>query len=173
MKIKKIILCALSGISILWSCKTTQQNTVQEPKADRPALILFAPGPQAIVYKTTQDYSSYIPVTMDNLRKRIVSYPAPSDIYYKGALAVPTPLSDGYWLDNRGINENTVFLNYTYEEYSKLAETPDLEVMKQKIIDYYPFSEIWNCGLRSQYKDEKKQLDSVISSGFSGCKRIK
>src|SRR5580693_4313855 len=67
-------------------------------------------SPSAVIYKTKGDYSKNVPVTLSDDKSKIVSYPAVQDIYYKGALAYPTPLAKGYWLDNRGINVNSAFL---------------------------------------------------------------
>ena len=68
----------------------------------------------AIVYKTIKDFSDFVPVIMNAERTKIVSYPAPTDLSLS---AKPTALKNGYWLDNRGISENVVFLNYTYKAY--------------------------------------------------------
>ena len=135
--------------------------------------INFEPGPQAIVYKTKDDFSDYVPVIMNPERTEIVSYPAPFDIFYNGVLSKPTRLNNGYLLDNRGINENVVFLNYTYEEYANLSEAPSLSEMKKRIKEKFPLTEMINCGLRMQYKNEEQELNSLVETGFSGCKIIK
>lgn len=150
------------------SGKTSVNYISAEMKRD----IIFAPGPQAVVYKTKKDYSNQVAVTMNAQRTEIISYPSPKDVYYKGKLAKPTPLKNGYWLDNRGVNENTVFLNYTYEEYSALKEAPALKEMMLCIVDKNPFTEIVNCGVRSQYKNEEEELNKLIDSNFLGCKII-
>lgn len=168
MRIYAIYLLML--IPLLLSCRSGR--TVHGNITTMEQTILFTPGPKAIVYKTTADYTRNVPVTMDESRTRIVTYPAPSDIYYKGELALPTPLSGGYLLDNRGIGQNSVFLDYTYEEYSRLKEVPSLEELARHIIDKHPFTAMWNCGLRTQYKNEVKELDELIREGFPGCKKI-
>ena len=128
-------------------------------------------NPQTIVYKTVKDYNHLVPVSMNSEKTKIVSYPSPSDIYYKGELALPTVLRDGYLLDNRGIDENTAFLNYTYEEYSRLSEVPPLSELIDKIKDKYPIAEIIYCGERQKYKDEVKELNELIKNGFPDCRR--
>lgn len=133
--------------------------------------ILFVPGPQAVVYKTIKDYTDLVPVIMNSEKTKIVSYPAPTDIYYQGKLAKPTILKNGYLLDNRGINENVAFLNYTYEEYSRLTEAPPLKEMFSRIIEKNPLKELIDCGLRTQYKDEVKELNELIDANFPGCKK--
>ncbi|MDR1809242.1 MAG: hypothetical protein LBR34_02410 [Prevotella sp.] len=133
--------------------------------------ISFAPGPHAIVYKTLKNYADNVPVIMDKSRTKIVSYPAPSDVYYAGKLAKPTALKNGYLLDNRGINEDVAFLKYTYEEYSRLQEAPSMKEMLSKIIDPYPLEELIDCGLRSQYNNEVEELNLLIYNGFNGCRK--
>ena len=70
-----------------------------------------------IVYKTRANFYNMVPVTLNQDKDRIVSYPAPSDLYFEGELALPGKLKKGYLLDRRGINVNTVFTSFTYEEY--------------------------------------------------------
>lgn len=135
-------------------------------------IILFSPGPQALVYKTVRDYSRQVPVLLNAAKTEIVSYPDPRDLQYRGNLATPTPLDNGYWLDNRGIGVNVAFLNYTYEEYARLPEAPARSVLLECIIDRNPLSELWNCGLRSQYRDEVRELNELAGKGFPGCRKL-
>jgi hypothetical protein len=166
----------------LFSCKTQKVITKNEEpvvvsvestvKEKEQSFNLPQVLPQAIVYKTVKAYNHLIPVTMDAERTKIVSYPAPSDVFYKGKLALPTVLQDGYLLDNRGIDENTVFLNYTYDEYSRLQEAPPMSEMMNKIRDKHPLAEIIFCGDRTKYKDEVKELNELIKNGFPNCRRV-
>lgn len=126
----------------------------------------------AIVYKTTKDYSQNVPVILSVDKKSITSYPAPSDIYYKGELAYPTKLADGYLLDNRGITENVAFTSYTYEEYSILKSAPTEAELLNKIIDKNPLIEIINCGARAEYKNEVEELNMVIKGGFKNFRQM-
>ena len=127
-------------------------------------------APPTIVYKTTDDFYDNVPLIMDAQREEIVSYPAPSDLYFDGKLAKPTPLKNGYLLDNRGINANVVFLSYTYEEYSRFATTPSLDELKANILSKYPLQEMISCGSRYQYTDIEKEMNQLIGNGFPGCK---
>lgn len=126
----------------------------------------------AIVYKTTQDYSQNVPVILSADKKSIASFPAPTDIYYKGVLAYPTKLADGYLLDNRGITENVAFTSYTYEEYSRLKSAPTETELMNKIIDKNPLLEIVNCGTRAAYKNEIEDLNKVIKGGFKDFRQM-
>lgn len=176
MKLRNVggFFCAtLSGIALATSCHSaagSQEEAGQASPgrhssimASRPAAV---PSPPACVYKTKKDYSHNVPVTMDASRTQIVSYPDPKDMYLNGKLALPTPLDDGFLLDNRGINEHVAFLSYTYEEYSQLKEAPGRAQLMEKIIDKDPLTEIHFCGLRSDYKDIVKELNELIGKGF-------
>lgn len=163
----------LAGITIsLCSCKSKSQvqSTAMDIKHfSKPTTPNLYIGPRAVIYKTTKDYSDFVPVIMNDDRTKIVSYPAPTDVYYKGVLAKPTPLKDGYWLDNRGISKNVVFTSYTYEEYSKLKEVPSMKELMSKIIDTHPLVALYHCNERRLYTDEVNDLNKVIDSGFVGA----
>lgn len=122
-------------------------------------------GPPTVIYKTNKDYTKFVSVTLSEDKSKIVSYPSPKDVYYKGVLAYPTKLKNGYLLDNRGVTPNSVFLNITYEEYSKLKEVPSLSELYSKIIDKNPFTEFYNCGDRQRFKNEIKEINKIIKGG--------
>lgn len=131
-------------------------------------------GAPTIVYKTKHDYSMNVPVTLSADKSKIVSYPSVADIYYKGEFSYPYKLENGYLLDNRGINENSVFLKYTYEEYSKLKEIPKLSELYLFIIDKDPFIEVYNCGNRYRFKNEIEELNEIIKNdNFKNFKKLK
>ena len=119
-------------------------------------------GPPGVVYKTTKDYSCNVPVGLSADGTHIVSYPAVSDVR---GLPYPTPLADGYLLDNRGIGRNVAFLSYTYEEYAALPATPSPEELMEKVIDKHPLLEIHFLGNRYQYKDITRELNERIEAG--------
>lgn len=157
--------CKSSAPASLDRSGTDSKEMIREssPSADRPS---------TVVYKTTRDFSDYVPVIMDENQERIVSYPAPTDIYYKGQLAKPTALADGYWLDNRGINEHVAFLSYTYEEYSRLGEVPDIQLLESRIMERYPLLEMYDCGKRVRGGNEVEELNLLIKNGFPGCRKL-
>jgi len=125
-----------------------------------------------LIYKTTKDYSQYVPVIMNAEKTKIITYPDPTDVYYGGKLAYPTLLDNGYFLDNRGIGPNVVFLNYTYEAYSRLKAAPTMEQLMNSLLDKSPLLELWNCGIRDGNKEEVNRLNTLIEKGFPGCKRL-
>lgn len=121
-------------------------------------------GPQAIVYKTKEDYYNNVPVILSAEKSEIVSYPGIKDIYFKGELAYPTKLNDGYLLDNRGIDINVGFLKYTYEQYSTLEKTPTSEELLSNILDTDPITEMYNCGSKFDFKDILSELNDAIDN---------
>ena len=135
-------------------------------------MIVGSPGPHAIVYKTKADYSKYVPVTLSEDKSHIVSYPAPQDVFYEGKLAIPTQLHHGYLLDNRGVTVNSCFIKITYEEYSKLPQSPSPDDLYKLIIDKNPFTEMYDLGARSDFKDTKDICTIVKKHKLKDYKRI-
>lgn len=173
---KPIIFLCSAMLMLSVGCKSSKP-AAQAPDKAEPGQVLTGAKPDqalpsAIVYKTIRNFSDYVPVTMDARHEHIVSYPAPVDLYYQGQLAKPTALADGYWLDNRGINEHVAFLDYTYEEYSQLDKVPSLEELESKILERYPLTEMYVCGKRGSNADEVEALNQLIEQGFAGCRKV-
>jgi hypothetical protein len=158
-----ILVCVL----FIVACKPNKQiaatmeveNNATESMVNKPT----------IVYKTTKDFSDFVAVIMNTERTKIVSYPAPTDLSLNSK---PTKLKNGYLLDNRGISENTVFLNYSYEVYINLKTAPSLAEMQKNILEKYPLTEMFLCGSRYSFKDEVSELNALIDARFKGCKKI-
>ena len=127
---------------------------------------------QTIVYKTIGDFNHLVPIIMNADRTEIVSYPAPSDLITNGKYSTPTQLNKGYLLDNRGVNVNTVFLNYTYEYYTKLDQAPSLADMMLNIAERHPFTQLIHCGSRYRFKDEIKEVNLLIDKDFPDCSKL-
>jgi len=166
---KNLVYIAIVLIISFSSCKNKEKMIAPTDKL--PESPMVSATATAIVYNTYKDFSNLVPVIMDAGKTKILSYPAPSDIFYNGKLAIPTALKNGYWLDNRGINENVAFLNYTYEAYSQLKEAPSLSEMMTNIAEKYPLTELVYCGSRSQFKNEVADLNSLIDKGFPNCRK--
>ncbi|HIS09750.1 MAG TPA: hypothetical protein IAA77_00740 [Candidatus Avibacteroides excrementipullorum] len=168
-----LLLAALS--LMLTSCKTANKTGGKlMPDAEEATVLASeAAMPHVIVYKTSKDYSRNVPVVLDDSRSVIVSYPAPTDV--TPSVFLPVSLDKGYWLDRKGISENTAFLSYTYEEYARMESAPDMDTLLKNIIDYDPMVEIWDCGSRNAFGkgDMTDRLNELINSGFKGCKRVK
>lgn len=115
-----------------------------------------------VVYKTKQNYDNLVPVLLSDDKTEIVMYPAPTDIYYQGQLALPTKLEEGYLLDNRGIGKNVAFLKLTYQEYAKLEKVPLLTELYKMIVDKDPLLELYECGSRQEFNNIVLQLNKTI-----------
>ena len=147
------------------SCKNSSNLNNQKTNEDSTAAVSdkgATAGPPAIIYKTRGDYYDKVPVTLSEDKTKVVSYPGVKDVFFKGELAYPTRLNDGFLLDNRGVDVNTAFLSLTYEEYRKLDETPTKEELYGMILDKDPLTEIYNCGSRYNYKDIVNELNNRI-----------
>ncbi len=151
---------------------TTAESATNPNAAAQPTKILNFSGQPTFVYKTKADYTQNVPVTLSDDKSQIIAYPAPQDLYNNDKLAYPTPLSDGYLLDNRGINAHTAFLKMTYVQYSKLKELPPLKDLYQQIIDKDPFTDLCNCGNRLQFQSDA-DIDFLVKNQLKDCKRIK
>jgi hypothetical protein len=131
-------------------------------------------SPQAIIYTTKGDYSNLVPVILTPDKKGIASYSDIKDVYFKGVLAYPTALHNGYLLDNRGISENVAFIKLTYEQYAALPSTPSAEELTKMIVDKNPLEKMYSCGQRSKFVSIADELNSRIDKDdFSGFIRIK
>lgn len=156
---RKMIRITLPFIAILTlSCNATKMNS-------ESTMAL----PPVIVYKTTGDYFELVPITLNERGDRVVSFPAPSDLYTKGKLALPVRLEKGYLFDQRGVNANTAFTSFTYEEYSKMESAPSTAELMNNIRDSNPFLEIYHCGKMNEFKDPEKDLNRLIQTKFKGC----
>lgn len=180
---------------ILSACHTPSKVAVK----DTDFIPDFSAGPHVMVYKTKADYSTKVPVILSDDKTRITSYPDPSDLTGGDAypsppaddkpnkpnppkvqtdnnnLPTPTPLNEGYLLDNRGINLNVAFLDISYQNYTKLKGAPSLKDMYSVIIDKNPLTELCDCGNRYAFKDVKEQINILIKTKKlrSVCKVLK
>jgi hypothetical protein len=125
----------------------------------------FSAGPPSIVYKTKKDYRNNVPVILSANKNSIVSYPAPADLLKDGTLLLPTVLSKGYLLDNKGITADVAFLKLTYKEYAALKMAPPSDSLYAMIIDKDPLTEMCNCGNRYALKNPVRQINALIRRG--------
>lgn len=110
----------------LASCHTPapyiQENTaggkVELPVIGSPVQAM----PAAIVYQVSDDECiNRVPATLTPDGKSVLSYPAPSDLRESQK---PVSLGRGWWLDRRGLQPNSVFTTYTYEQYGAMDRPP-------------------------------------------------
>ena len=126
--------------------------------------------PPTIIFKMNKKYVNCVPIALSEDQSTIVSYPDPRDITENSC---PTPLKKGYFLDNRGIGPNTVFLNITYKEYAKLASAPNIDQMKKMIIKGKIIKKMYKCQNALSAEKTKEDLCKIIDNKFINCERIK
>lgn len=161
-KISTIFLIIFST-TILISCSNSKVNKSKQVESKNGEVATQTKaGPQVIIYKTKTDYYNNVPVTISEDKLEITAYPGIKDIFYNGKLAYPAKLNNGFLLDNRGINNNTAFLEYTYEQYSKLEATPTADELLANILDKDPIAEMYNCGSKYDFKDLVTELNKAI-----------
>ncbi len=159
--------------STLWlSCsKKVTPAAAVTPEKQKQAVVASAP---CIIYRTKENFYKNVPVNLTEDKSAISSYPDIKDVYYKGELAYPTELKDGFYLDNRGIGPGVAFTEFSYEAYSRLEKTPTSEELFGRIINADPLTDMYQCGSRSQYADPVKELNEIIASGkLDHCKKLK
>ena len=131
-------------------------------------------SPPVIIYKTKKNYNKNVAITLSDDKSTIVSYPDPRDVGENGNYCYPTRLKRGYLLDNRGIDQNVVFLSITYEEYAKLKKPLSIEEMQKIIIDKNPIKKMYRCGNQYDYKNIIEELNKIITKKrCKTCTRIK
>ncbi len=145
-------------ILLLFSCRSTR---IVVPSS-------YAQAP-VIVYKTSADYFDKVPITLNEEGDQVISYPAPSDLRYGEQLSLPVQLRKGYLLDLRGVQPNSAFTSYTYEEYYALDAAPSPAELLDKVIDRDPFTEMYYCGKHSELTDLPEELNKLIKDDFAGC----
>jgi len=143
---------------LLFSCRSAQ--------IVMPATYAQAP---VIVYKTSMDYLNKVPIVLNEEGNKVMSYPAPSDLRFGEDLAIPMQLKKGYLLDLRGVQANSAFTSYTYEEYVALDAAPSPEELLDKVIDSDPFTEMYLCGKHGEFADLEKELNKLIKNDFAAC----
>ncbi len=148
---------------LLAGCNPANTTVKTDPGKASPLHLVFTPGPHVLVYRTTTDLADKVPVILTDDGSSLVSYPDPDDV--RNAAARPTPLHQGYLLDNRGIGLNVAFLSMTYADYSALPSVPSEVELMNLIADKHPLKELCDCGSRAAFTDVPAQLDSLIDEG--------
>ena len=118
-----VLMTLLLCVCTLSARRPKKESTASDPVATASAPELTGqamPGlvrpiggelPKAQIYKMSGDWSQYVPVTFNAEGTELVSFPAPSDITNN---SIPVSVGDGWWLDRRGVSQNTVFTRWTY-----------------------------------------------------------
>lgn len=125
MKINSIVIVsALMLFSTSCRSQSAEMRNVERPGTG--AL------PRAVIYQTNINVNDNVPVSVSADGNMLVSFPGPSDI---GQFSTPISLAAGWLLDRRGgIGQNTRFLTYTYDQYSRLEQLPSVSALLEHII---------------------------------------
>lgn len=176
---KKTILAILTlgYIITMTACQSQKEsvNTVTGATAtaiERPIDNSVMAMPRVVIYKTKADYSNLVPVTMNDDKTKIVSYPDPIDVKTGKR---PTALNDGYLLDNFGISKNTVYTDYTYEEYAALEKVPEMDTLLQHIIERNPLTAYYVSNDNYPRGDESRNIETLnraIADGMKGFTKV-
>jgi hypothetical protein len=162
------------SVILFISCMVTACCTVKKTGHEAGRQDVLIPGPKAVIYKTTKDYSKLVPVNLSDDKKSVASYPDVKDVYFNGTLAYPTPLHDGFLLDNRGITRNVAFLKLTYEEYSQLPKTPSAGELLKMILDPDPLSVMYVYSRQAVRENLVNEINAKIDAGnFAEFTRLK
>lgn len=169
------ILLVLFAISCNRTINTGQtENESQSEKNGKMNTRKSSAGPPVYIYKTRNDYYNKVPVTLSENKDKVINYPGIKDVYSAGKPTYPTRLAKDYLLDNRGINKNTAFLNLTYEAYAHLLRVPKPEKLFEMVLDNDPFTELYYCGSRYDFKDPVTELNEKIDNNtLSDFTRLK
>ncbi len=117
-----------------------------------------------VIYRADPVYAQNVPVGVTPSGSAVIYVPSPSD-----AAAAPVPLADGYWLATIPVGKQTVFTDYTFENYSRLAASPSpSEVLKHVIKDARPAS-IVRLPVATA---DTAVINGLIRQGLPGCKVI-
>lgn len=158
---KKTLFIAVLGC-LVFSCSVS--SGVNEKKQKESSSTSINANAPLIIYKTKNDYSNYVPISLSADKSRIMSYPGPEDVVFNGNLAYPTLLEKGYYLDNIGISSRVAYLKYTLEAYSELNSAPTLQEMFDNILDDDPLLEYYDCGSRQTVESDLGDISHVEMS---------
>lgn len=126
--------------------------------------------PKAKIYRTNGDYDKNVPITLNQERNKVVSYPAPSDI---GEFCTPVPLDNGFLLDRRGITATSAFINMTYSDYAALENAPRPSELLEMVIPDARVTEIYLLPYRvGEAQKEIPQINLLIKDGMKDCEKI-
>lgn len=125
MKTFRIVI-VLSILCCMFACKVHKDSNLSVMDST------FSMMPKAVIYKTNGDYKDNVVVSVDKSGNRLLSFPGPRDVSSNSSAIA---LGNGWLLDRQGgINDNSAFLSYTYEEYSKLGNVPSPSELIDRII---------------------------------------
>ena len=166
MKIKTVFFTSVSFL-LLAGCRTPSASVT-----GTEGQLSWMPAP-VVIYKTSGDYSKLVPVSLNADKTTLEHYPHPEDLKQSSNFRFPTPLENGYLLDNKGVGPNTAFLSITYEEYC--SGTPEPSTLMGFVAYPEPFVELWKCRIPADQTDKISFLNNLIGKNELAkyCTRVK
>src|ERR1017187_7906917 len=86
--IQQIVLLLVS----VYVCQAQEKHPASPASARASGTVDYSAGPTVVIYKTKKNYDRLVPVTLNEEKTKIVSYPGINDISYNGELAYPIHL---------------------------------------------------------------------------------
>jgi len=129
----------------------------------------FNPEQPVVIYKTRDKTLNSVPIYLSEDKRSIIGYPGPGDLSNGKHFLYPIKLKKGYLLAQKKVTPNTVFVNMSFEEYSRLENTLPLDILKKMILDYSPFTEYYECGKFKDYDTELKEIVKLVDRDFEDC----
>ncbi len=156
-----------------WSCNSSlKKNPKSTSTASEVTSSSVAALPSAIVYRTSGNYNNHVPVTLNSDGTAILSYPDPRDVASPNV--TPIELENGYLLDRRGVNLNTAYLDYTYEEYAALGNTPSTKELMEHILAKNAITEMYRLPIKASEAIANPDIcNKFITNGFNECTQLK
>lgn len=112
-------------------------------------------------------WQEFVPVTLNAAGNALANFPAVTDI---STAQQPIELSDGWWLDCRGISPSTAFTGYTYSRYSSLPDTPAPKTLLASLIPNAKITRIVKLPMTlSQARNDIAAVNALIRKGLPGC----
>ncbi len=159
------------------SCRSSKQTQQQPQLTEQPGRVdgitetptlpentHFDWSASTVIYRADPAYAQNVPVGVTPSGSAVIYVPSPSD-----AAAAPVPLADGYWLATIPVGKQTVFTDYTFENYLRFAASPSpSEVLKHVIKDARPAS-IVRLPVATA---DTAVINGLIRQGLPGCKVI-
>lgn len=89
------------------------------------------PEPKAVAFQTNGDYANHVTMYVSPSGDgKVIGYPDPRDA--RGM--APVAVCGGWYISRLGINQNCVFLRWTWEEYASLKQVPSRAELEAAII---------------------------------------
>jgi hypothetical protein len=158
----------LSVIILLIFSSCSNKTNIQDGSSE-----IIMPEPPVIIYRTSGNFTENVAVSLTDEGDSLKSFPAPADIRARLKAVSPVKLINGFFLDRQGISENTAFLNYTFEEFSKLKTTPKASELLDEIKERDAITEIYRCPFKRSDPELVNKLNQLINDErFEQCQAL-